>query len=71
MEIFHSFDGTMSWESLKRRISGLTFEGLVAHKAGKTPDKPKIINLTSAGKEVIKEFGFSEDATTEDFPEVK
>ena len=56
MEVFHAFDGTMKWEELKRRISGLTFEKLVSHQVGETPDKPKLISLTKEGVEVVKAF---------------
>jgi len=66
MEIFHSFDGLMAWGQMKQRISMLSAEGLIVHQIGATPDKPRLISLTSDGEDVWKRFGFEEDETSED-----
>ena len=51
MEVFHSFDGVISWHNIKIRMTRLCAEKLIECHPGLTPEKPKLWALTGKGKE--------------------
>ena len=64
MEVFHSFDGTISWHEIKVRITGLCADGVIQCIPGISPENPKFWVLTDIGRKIFEDF-FPEDATTE------